>query len=171
MTVSTSFHQAAADKLKHISASPIDIAALLTLAHHPKAGAVVLFSGETRNESHGKEVSFLEYEAQESMADKMIEEILITAKERWKLHIAIAVHRIGKVLVSEPAVIVITASAHRSEAYTANRYIIDRIKHEVPVWKCECFTDGTKKWGGNCNCREITGDPNKHIYEFENKDQ
>ncbi|MGG9972583.1 molybdenum cofactor biosynthesis protein MoaE [Ferruginibacter sp. SUN002] len=167
MTTSTSYHPAAADSIKALSAEPIDIVGLLSLSHHPKAGAVVLFSGETRDNSHGKEVDCLEYEAQESLAVKMIANIITEAKQKWDLNIAIAQHRTGKVGVSESAVVVITASAHRSEAYAANRFIIDKIKHEVPIWKCEYFTDGTKEWGGNCNCQKITGDPNKHVYEFE----
>src|SRR4029078_9313300 len=112
-----------------------------------------------------KSVSYLEYEAQEIIAAKQIAEILQEAKLKWKLNIAIAQHRIGKVGVSEAAVVVITATPHRREAYEANRYIIDRIKHEVPIWKCEYFADGTKQWGGNCNCQELTGNPNQHIYE------
>lgn len=155
--------------MEHLSAHTIDIPALLATAHHPKAGAVVLFSGETRDNSHGKEVAYLEYESQESMANKMIADILQQATERWKLNIALAVHRTGKVAVSETAVVVITACPHRSEAYAANRFIIDKIKHEVPIWKCEYFTDGSKEWGGNCNCKAITGDANKHVYEFEEK--
>jgi molybdopterin synthase catalytic subunit len=138
-------------------------------AHHPAAGAVVLFSGEVRDNNSGKKVEYLEYEAQIPMASTMISRILAEAKEKWNLNIALAQHRIGKVLLCESAVVVITASAHRSEAYAANRHIIDRIKHEVPIWKCEYFADGTKEWGGNCNCHEITGDVNEHIYEFREK--
>jgi molybdopterin synthase catalytic subunit len=167
MTASTSYPPAVADSLQHLSSIPIDTVALLASAHHPKAGAVVLFSGETRDDSHGKEVLYLDYEAQEMMAEKMIESILAEAKEKWKLNIAIAQHRTGKVAVGETAVVVITASPHRSEAYMANRYIIDKIKHEMPIWKCEYFADGTKEWGGNCSCQKITGDPNKHIYELK----
>lgn len=152
--------------MKHLSSHTIDIPTLLASAHHPKAGAVVLFSGETRDNSHGKEVLYLEYEAQESMAEIMIADILQQAMAKWNLSIAVAVHRTGKVAVSETAVVVITASAHRSEAYAANRFIIDKIKHEVPLWKCEYFKDGSKEWGGNCNCKAITGDANKHVYEF-----
>ena len=152
--------------MQHLSSHTINIPQLLAMAHHPQAGAIVLFSGETRDNSNGKPVLLLEYEAQESMAEKMIGEILQQATEKWKLNMAIAVHRTGRVAVSETAVVVITASPHRSEAYAANRYIIDRIKHEVPVWKCEYFADGSKTWGGNCNCRQITGDPHKHVYEF-----
>jgi molybdopterin synthase catalytic subunit len=169
MTASTSYHPAAEDNSIHLSATAIDIPALLASAHHPKAGAIVLFSGETRDNSHGKEVAYLSYEAHESMANKMIADIVEQAKQRWHLNLALAVHRTGNVAVSETAVVVVTASAHRSEAYAANRFIIDKIKHEAPIWKCEYFTDGSKEWGGNCNCKDITGDANKHVYEFEGK--
>jgi len=167
--MSVSSLQAVADNFLYISESSIDLPSLLQHAHHPSAGAVVLFSGETRNVSHGKDVDYLFYEAHPSMASKMIAEILEEAKRKWELSIAIAQHRVGKVSVMECAVVVITASAHRSEAYAANRYIIDRIKHEAPIWKCEFFVDGTSEWGGNCNCAAITGDPNKHVYESLNQ--
>jgi molybdopterin synthase catalytic subunit len=152
-------------EVKYITSEPIDLSGLLAASHHPQAGAVVLFSGDVRDHNLNKQVSYLEYEAQEAIASKMIAEILEEAKIKWKLSIAVAQHRIGRVGISEAAVVVITATPHRREAYEANRHIIDRIKHEVPIWKCEYFEDGTKLWGGNCNCHEITGNPNKHIYE------
>jgi len=126
---------------------PIDLVGLLAAGHHPAAGAVVLFSGEVRESNLGRAVAYLEYEAQVLLAEKMIGEILSEAKEKWRLSVAIAQHRIGRVEIGETAVVVITASPHRSEAYTANRHIIDRIKHEAPIWKCEHYQDGTKEWG------------------------
>jgi molybdopterin synthase catalytic subunit len=138
---------------------------LLAEGHHPAAGAVVLFSGEVRESNNGKEVAFLEYEAHIPLAEKLIAEVLAEAKRRWNLSVSIAQHRVGRVETGETAVVVITASAHRSEAYTANRHIIDRIKHEAPIWKCEHYRDGTKEWGNNCNCHAMTGDTTKHIYE------
>jgi molybdopterin synthase catalytic subunit len=138
---------------------------MLQHSHHPGAGAVVLFSGEVRDSNRGREVAYLEYESYQTLASKMIADILQEAKEKWSLHIAVAQHRVGKVGIGETAVVVITASAHRSEAYAANRYIIDRIKHEAPIWKCEHFADGTHEWGNNCNCHAVTGDVAKHIYE------
>jgi molybdopterin synthase catalytic subunit len=144
------YHQAAV--ANYILAEPLDVMGLFAQAHHESAGAIVLFSGEVRNSHNGKEVAFLQYEAKTSMANKMIEAILIEATERYGLMVAKAVHRVGKVTVSEPAVVVITAAAHRKESYEANQFIIDKIKHEVPIWKCEIFTDDTKLWGGNCNC-------------------
>ncbi|HTR27908.1 MAG TPA: molybdenum cofactor biosynthesis protein MoaE [Puia sp.] len=148
-----------------VTDQPIDMVGLLAAGHHPAAGAVVLFSGEVRDSNMGRVVRYLEYEAQVPLAERMISEILAEAKEKWGLKIAIAQHRIGRVAIGETAVVVITSAAHRSEAYTANRYIIDRIKHEAPIWKCEYYADGTKEWGNNCNCREVTGDVSKHIYE------
>lgn len=166
MTAYPSSRQAAEAK-PLLSQEPLQLAGLLADSHHPEAGAVVLFSGDVRVSNLGKEVAYLEFEAQEKLAGKMILEILETAKLKWQLRIAVAQHRLGKVGISECAVVVITASPHRKEAYEANRYIMDRLKHEVPIWKCEYFTDGTHKWGGNCNCAEITGDPESHIYESD----
>jgi molybdopterin synthase catalytic subunit len=163
MTPSSSSPQAV--EVSALGAGCIDLAALLSCAHHPGAGAVVLFSGEVRDNNRGQAVAFLEYEAHAPLAEKLIAEILAEAKGRWSLHIAVAQHRTGKVAVGDTAVVIITASAHRSEAYAANRYIIDRIKHEAPIWKCEYYTDGTHEWGNNCNCHASTGDVNKHIYE------
>jgi len=150
-----------------ISAEPLDIVGLLAGAHHPGAGAVVLFSGEVRNSNKGLAVNFLEYDAYIPLAIKLINEIVEEARRKWQLHIAVAQHRIGKVAVGDTAVVVITASAHRSEAYAANRYIIDRIKHEAPIWKCEHYADGSQQWGNNCNCHTVTGDISKHIYETQ----
>ncbi len=155
----------AEDKYEYITKEGIDVSGLLARSHHPKAGAIVLFSGEVRDNNAGKDVSWLEYEAQVFIASKMIKEILDRATKDWGLQIAVAQHRIGKVEVGESAVVVITASSHRKEAYSANRFIIDKIKHEVPIWKCEVFKDGSKEWGNNCNCHSITGSIDKHIYE------
>lgn len=165
MTVSLSYLRQAEDNFPYISDQPLDILGLLAISHDPKAGALVLFSGDVRDNNLGKEVSYLEYEAHSSLAAKMIEEILQEAIIKWNLTLAVAQHRIGKVSVAESAVVVITASVHRKEAYQANRHIIDRIKHEVPIWKCEVFTDGTKQWGNNCNCSAVTGKVDQHIYE------
>jgi molybdopterin synthase catalytic subunit len=136
----------------HIADEALDLAGLLKDAHHPGAGAVVLFSGEVRDHNRGRSVAFLEYESYRPLAEKMIAEILAAAREKWQLQIAVACHRVGKLAIGESAVVVITASAHRSEAYAANRYIIDRIKHEAPIWKCEHYADGSHEWGNNCNC-------------------
>jgi molybdopterin synthase catalytic subunit len=136
-------------EMSALSAEPLDMVSLLAGAHHPGAGAVVLFSGEVRDNNRGRAVSFLEYEAHGPLAEKVIAEVLSAAREKYSLHVALARHRTGRVAVGETAVVVVTASAHRSEAYAANQYIIDRIKREAPIWKREYFTDGVSEWGSN----------------------
>ena len=164
MMTSPSYPRPVEDNFPYISEHTLDIVGLLSQSHDPKAGALVLFSGDVRDNNLDKEVAYLEYEAHTSLASKMIKEILEEAISKWNLNLAIAQHRTGRVNVGESAVVVITASKHRKEAYQANRHIIDRIKHEVPIWKCEVFTDGTKQWGNNCNCSAVTGKPDQHIY-------
>src|SRR6478735_673895 len=109
MIPSASSHHPAVVDLKLVVNEPIDICGLLQLAHHPKAGGIVLFSGEVRNHHAQKKVTHLEYEAFVPMAEKMIREITATAIEKFGLHSAICVHRIGRVEICESAVVVITA--------------------------------------------------------------
>jgi molybdopterin synthase catalytic subunit len=118
---------------------------------NPGSGAIVLFSGDVRDFNSNKNVSHLEYESNETLAEKQIALILKEAIEKWGLHFAHAVHRLGRVEVSDSAVIVATASAHRKEAYDANLWIINRIKHQVPIWKKEYYTDGNYEWILQCN--------------------
>ncbi|WP_167605720.1 molybdenum cofactor biosynthesis protein MoaE [Maribellus sediminis] len=138
--------------MKHLQYDEINYAELFAEFRNPNSGAVVLFSGEVRDNNKGRAVTHLEYEAYEPMANKMIAKILEEAKTRFKLNQAVCVHRLGKVDISGCAVVVITGSGHRKEAYDANRFIIDRVKNEVPIWKHEFFTDGTSEWGQNCDC-------------------
>lgn len=132
--------------MKHISREPISLDAYLK-HDTPASGAIVLFSGEARNHHAGRGVEILEYEAHEDMAESYLEGILSDAKEKFSLELARCVHRVGRVEIGQSAVVVVTAAAHREEAYAANRYIIDRIKSEAPIWKKEFFQDGTSEWG------------------------
>jgi Molybdopterin converting factor, large subunit len=128
---------------------PIDIPVLLASLRSPFTGGLVLFSGEVRNTNKGREVSFLEYEAYETMARKKIKEIVQYAINNWNLNNALCIHRLGRLDITDCAVLVVTAGAHRAEAYEANMYIIDTVKKEVPIWKKEYFADGTFEWGIN----------------------
>lgn len=152
--------------MKHLQYNNIDYTSLFGAFRNPNSGAIVLFSGEVRGSNKGKEVTHLEYEAYEAMADKMIGKILEEAKSRFDLHQAICVHRLGKVEISGCAVIVITGAGHRKEAYEANRFIIDRVKNDVPIWKHEFFADGTSEWGQNCDC---ASEDQKHHHEHNHE--
>ncbi len=152
--------------MNHLQHTELNYSELFDGFRNPNSGAVVLFSGEVRDNNKGREVTHLEYEAYEPMANKMIDEIIGEAISRFKLNQAICVHRLGRVEISGCAVVVITGAGHRKEAYDANRYIIDRVKNEVPIWKHEFFADGTSEWGQNCDCVTY-GDEHKHDYQHE----
>jgi molybdopterin synthase catalytic subunit len=107
-----------------------------------KDGAIVTFDGVTRDNNKGKKVLFLEYEAYEPMALKMIKEIASDAKTKWPINKIALVHRLGRVDVSATSVAIIVTSAHRKVAFEACHFLIDRLKEIVPIWKKEYFEDG-----------------------------
>ena len=147
---------------QYITQTKIPIEDILKESHCEKSGALVLFCGDIRNHNDGNEVSYLEYEAQENMAEKSIHEIIEDAKKKWKLNSAYCIHRLGKLDILETAVLVITTSDHRTEAYKANQYIINRVKKETPIWKREFFKDGTSKWGKACEHEFLSEDDCEH---------
>jgi molybdopterin synthase catalytic subunit len=150
--------------MKHLQYDEIQLDEVLKASHHPKSGAVVLFSGEVRNDNKGREVTHLEFEAYVPMAEKMIGRILEEARSRFGLNLAVCIHRLGTVEINECAVVVVTGGGHRKEAYAANRYIIDRVKGEVPIWKNEFYADGTSEWGHN---RESLSNTGSSEYQYE----
>ena len=114
-----------------IHADPLSVDALIEQVRDPRAGAVVTFSGVTR------EVEFLDYEAYTEMAAEQIDAIVADAIERHALCKAAADHRVGRVELGEPSVIVAASAPHRDAAFAGAREIIDQIKARVPIWKRE----------------------------------
>jgi len=114
-----------------VRAEPLSLDALAAAVRDPRAGAVVTFSGVTR------EVDFLDYEAYAEMAAEQIEKIVAAAIERHGLCKAAAEHRVGRVERSEPSVIVAASAPHRGAAFDGAREIIDEIKRRAPIWKRE----------------------------------
>jgi MoaE-MoaD fusion protein len=108
-------------------------------------GAVVTFIGRARDTSDdGRRVLELEYEAYPEMAERVLDEIAREATARWPGLAAEVVHRVGLVPLGEAAVVIVTAAAHRSDAYEANRFVIEAIKERLPIWKRERFADGSE---------------------------
>ena len=149
MTVSPFFPLPVEASTANITFEPIDVAALYAQAQKDDAGGVVLFSGTVRNHHGGRAVSYLEYEAFQPLALNMVLEITAHAQSKWTLSHVHCTHRIGKLEIGESAIVVVTAHAHRAQAYEANQYIMDRVKAEVPIWKNEFFADGSSAWGSN----------------------
>ena len=119
---------------------PIDVAALAGAS--TADGAVCLFVGVVRNENQGRAVLRLEYEAYEEMALPLMEEIAAETGRLYPVTDVRLVHRLGRLEIGEASVAIVTASAHRADAYASNRYAIERIKQIVPIWKHEYFEGG-----------------------------
>ena len=111
-----------------------------------QAGAFVCFEGWVRNHNEGKGVLRLEYESYENLANSEGKKIIEEAKAKFDIHDALAVHRTGKLEISEMAVWVGVISSHRKESFQACEFIIDEIKARVPIWKKEFYNDGNDEW-------------------------
>ena len=114
-----------------VTEEPLDVAAVSAAVRDPRAGAVVVFEGVTR------EVGELEYEAYEEMALERLRRIGEEEAERHGLCAVALEHRVGTVPRSEPSVLVAASAPHRGEAFHGARALIDRIKTEAPIWKLE----------------------------------
>jgi len=139
-----------------LSPEPIDTPSLRDAVRDPSAGAYASFEGWVRNENGGREVRALTYEGYETVAAKEGAKVLDEAREKFDLVRAACVHRVGHLDVGDLAVWVGVSAPHRGAAFDACRYIIDEIKHRLPIWKKEHYPEGDSGW---INCEvEDTAD-------------
>jgi molybdopterin synthase catalytic subunit len=127
---------------------PISIEAITNKVIRNEAGAVTTFVGTVREFTYGKRTLSLEYQAYEKMAVKMLEQIGNEISEKWYDAKVAITHRIGKLAISEIAVVIAVSTPHRKDAYEANEYAIERIKQIVPIWKKEIWENG-ESWIGD----------------------
>lgn len=135
-------------KLFEISKENIDIQSVIDKVVQRNAGAITTFIGTVRELTKGKKTLYLIYDAYESMAVKKLEQIGDEIKERWQGTEVAITHRVGRLDITDVAVVIAVSTPHRADAYEANRYAIERIKEIVPIWKKEHWEDG-EKWVGN----------------------
>ena len=109
-------------------------------------GGFVSFEGWVRNRNEGQDVLRLEYQAYEALANKEGNRIVAEALQRYPIEHALCVHRVGELEIGELAVWVGVSAGHRDEAFRACRYIIDEVKHRVPIWKKEHYRNGDSGW-------------------------
>jgi molybdopterin synthase catalytic subunit len=120
----------------------IDADRIVAAAKSGEDGAVVVFDGIVRNHSRGRRTLYLDYEAYEEMAVGQMRELGLKARERFGVRQVTMVHRLGRLEIGETSVLIVVASAHRSAAFEACRWLIDTVKQTVPIWKKETFVDG-----------------------------
>ena len=140
----------------------IDDAALRKQLFDPTAGGYTSFEGWVRNHNEGLAVRHLEYEAFEPLAIKEGERIVAEAITRFGIEHAACVHRIGDLAIGDMAVWVGASARHRAEAFAACRYIIDEVKHRVPIWKKEHYENGDSGWVNCERCAAPSVDHSGH---------
>jgi len=102
-----------------------------------EAGAIALFVGAVRGTRGDEKVLRLEYEAHEDLAVEVMKRIIEETKAKYEIIDAVIQHRLGAAKVGEDVMYVLVASKHRAEAFQALSEIVERVKHEVPIWKKE----------------------------------
>lgn len=125
---------------------PIDVPALLARVSSPRAGAVVLFLGVTREFTGERQTAALNYECYPVMAEAKLAELEAEARRRWPIVECAIVHRLGRLELEEASVAIAVSSPHRADAFAAGQWLIDTLKEVVPIWKQELWADGTSEW-------------------------
>jgi molybdopterin synthase catalytic subunit len=128
------------------SGAPIDTQALRAELADPACGGYAAFEGWVRDHNEGQRVTRLEYEAFEPLALREGVRVIAEARERFGVRRALCVHRLGALELGAIAVWVGVAAEHRDEAFRACRYIIDEVKHRLPIWKKEHYQGGDSGW-------------------------
>jgi molybdopterin synthase catalytic subunit len=138
----------------------------------PACGGYAAFEGWVRDSNEGQRVRGLEYEAFEALAVREGERIVAEATARFGVAHAACMHRIGALAVGELAVWVGVSAAHRDEAFRACRYIIDEVKHRLPIWKKEHYLNGDSGWVNCERCAPAPAHaaaedaaPERHVHE------
>jgi molybdopterin synthase catalytic subunit/molybdopterin converting factor small subunit len=130
-----------------LSEEPLDPSAVIREVSDPRAGGIATFIGTTRNESRGRTVLHLDYEAYGGMAEEVMAEISQGLKEKHNLCEVAITHRVGRVPIGELSVVIAVSAPHRADALMACKEAIDTLKERVPLWKKEVY-EGGEEWIG-----------------------
>lgn len=139
-----------------IAIAPLSLEQVYADADDEANGAVVVMSGTVRNQTDGKPVVALEYQAYEPMALEIFRKIAQDIRQTWSDTNRVVIHhRVGRLQIGEISVLVAVGCPHRGEAFAACKYAIDTLKHNAPIWKKEHFHDGSSTWVsiGACETR------------------
>ena len=128
-----------------ITDQPIFLEPLVKAVSRSSSGAIATFLGVVREQTRGRHVLYLEYEAYREMAIPKMREIADEIRQKWQVDEIAMVHRIGHLEISDASVAIAVSSPHRHQALAACAYAIDRLKEIVPIWKKEVWTDG-EEW-------------------------
>ncbi|GHA73184.1 molybdenum cofactor biosynthesis protein MoaE [Streptomyces termitum] len=136
-------------KLLAIRDTPLSVDEVFRAVGDDAAGGTALFVGTVRDHDGGADVSGLGYSCHPS-AEAELRRVAEKVAANYPVRALAAVHRVGDLGVGDLAVVVAVSCPHRAEAFEACRKLIDDLKHEVPIWKHQTFSDGTEEWVGAC---------------------
>lgn len=141
--------QAANDpiRLLGIRETPLSVDEVFAAVGDTAAGGTALFVGTVRDHDSGADVTRLGYSSHPT-AEAELRRVAEKVSADFPVRALAAVHRVGELSVGDLAVVVAVSCPHRAEAFEACRRLIDNLKHEVPIWKHQTFTDGTEEWVG-----------------------
>jgi molybdopterin converting factor subunit 1 len=126
---------------------PIDVGAVLDEVADERAGGVASFVGTVRARSRDRNVQYLEYDAYEGMAEKVMAELAESLQSKYELCAVAMTHRVGRVEIGEASVAIAVSAPHRQDALAACKEAIDTLKETVPLWKKEVY-EGGEEWVG-----------------------
>ena len=131
-----------------ITTEPLAPETFLRHVHRDDSGAVALFLGVVRDNSMGRRVLYLEYDAYPEMAERKLRQLAEEAVARWPITDVAIAHRTGRLEIGETSLLVAVSSPHRHDAFAACHHIVNRIKEVVPIWKKEVWEDGEARIEG-----------------------
>jgi molybdopterin synthase catalytic subunit len=131
--------------LVEISLTPLDVSAHETAAAHRSAGATVVFCGVVRDTDHDRTVVELEYQGHPSAQQVLDEIVAEISADPSVLGLAVS-HRVGVLAVGDVALVAAVSTAHRKEAFDVCSRLVEEVKHRLPIWKRQVFSDGTDEW-------------------------
>ena len=130
-----------------VTEEPVSLEAVVAEVADERAGGIATFTGTVRRQSRGREVKHLEYEAYAEMAEDVMAQLAADLRERHELCAVAIHHRVGRVEIGEPSVVIAVSAPHRAAALEACREAIDTLKETVPLWKKEVY-EGGEEWIG-----------------------
>ncbi|MBI5247630.1 MAG: molybdenum cofactor biosynthesis protein MoaE [Elusimicrobia bacterium] len=139
--------------MTRITKAPLDLARLCRATASPAHGASASFVGVVRAVHAGRRVKAVSYDCFVPLAEKELARIAAEARRRWPVTVAVE-HRVGRLAVGEASVAIAAGSAHRAEAFEACRFVLEEIKHRLPVWKKEHYVRGDGRWLPGCSLKK-----------------
>lgn len=135
-----------------------------SIAEFPECGGIGIFQGTVRNHHEGRAVQALKYTSYTPVAEKMIRQIEQDITQKYDVSYVRVIHRIGALDVGGTAIIAVAYAPHRREAFQACEEAVERVKHEVPIWKEEFYTDGSSQFVEGCCIRKDHSHPHDDIH-------